>query len=135
MPAHLGVDLIFRTPVAHSMLIVSCSLTQWVGTPPLVSAVSNAGALGMLTALTQPNPEALREAVKKTKSMLRPGVWERSRYGGFGVNITLLPSITVRTGAEESLDVWLTCASARSHIASRLRGLRQGSAVGGRTHL
>ena len=32
---------------------------QWVGTAPLVSAVANAGALGFLTALTQPTPEAL----------------------------------------------------------------------------
>ena len=32
---------------------------QWVGTGELVSAVSNAGALGILTALTQPTPEVL----------------------------------------------------------------------------
>jgi len=40
---------------------------QWVGTPPLVSAVAMSGALGMLTALTQPNPEALREAIRETR--------------------------------------------------------------------
>ena len=67
---------------------------QWVGYPELTAAVSNAGALGVLTALTQPTPQALREAVRKTKSLLKPGVWERSPYGGFAVNITLLPSIT-----------------------------------------
>lgn len=66
---------------------------QWVGTPPLVSAVSNAGGLGILTALTQPSPDALRQAIRKTKSMLKPGIHERSKYGGFGVNLTLLPSI------------------------------------------
>ena len=32
---------------------------QWVGYAELVSAVSNSGALGTLTALTQPTPEAL----------------------------------------------------------------------------
>ena len=32
---------------------------QWVGYAELVSAVSNAGALGILTALTQPTPEDL----------------------------------------------------------------------------
>jgi NAD(P)H-dependent flavin oxidoreductase YrpB (nitropropane dioxygenase family) len=40
---------------------------QWVGTPPLAAAVASAGALGMLTALTQPSPDALREAIKETK--------------------------------------------------------------------
>ncbi|UZJ54655.1 hypothetical protein CBS101457_003975 [Exobasidium rhododendri] len=67
---------------------------QWVGTPVLASAVSNAGGLGIITALTQPSPAALGEAVKKAHAMLRPGVSKRSKYGGLGVNITLLPSIT-----------------------------------------
>jgi NAD(P)H-dependent flavin oxidoreductase YrpB (nitropropane dioxygenase family) len=47
---------------------------QWVGTPPLAAAVASAGALGMLTALTQPSPDALREAIKDT----------RHRIGGSG---------------------------------------------------
>ncbi|KAG8927772.1 hypothetical protein FRC03_011640 [Tulasnella sp. 419] len=57
---------------------------QWVGLPKLVAAVSNAGGLGILTALTQPSPDALREAIKKTKSMTNKP---------FGVNLTLLPAI------------------------------------------
>lgn len=32
---------------------------QWVGRAELVAAVANAGGLGMITALTQPSPEAL----------------------------------------------------------------------------
>jgi len=57
---------------------------QWVGVPQLVAAVSNAGGLGVLTALTQPNPEALRVAIRETRKLTdKP----------FGVNITLLPSI------------------------------------------
>lgn len=32
---------------------------QWVGTAELASAVSNAGALGILAELTQPMPQAL----------------------------------------------------------------------------
>jgi nitronate monooxygenase len=32
---------------------------QWVGRAELASAVSNAGALGILTGLTQPTPEDL----------------------------------------------------------------------------
>lgn len=32
---------------------------QWVGRAELAAAVSNAGGLGVLTALTQPTPDAL----------------------------------------------------------------------------
>jgi NAD(P)H-dependent flavin oxidoreductase YrpB (nitropropane dioxygenase family) len=34
---------------------------QWVGRAELVAAVANAGALGFITALTQPTPEDLRQ--------------------------------------------------------------------------
>ena len=37
---------------------------QWVGYAGLVSAVSNAGALGILTALTQPTPEDLVKEIE-----------------------------------------------------------------------
>lgn len=58
---------------------------QWVGTAALVSAVANAGALGFLTALTQPTPEALVKEIARTRDMTdKP----------FGVNLTILPSIT-----------------------------------------
>lgn len=58
---------------------------QWVGTAELVSAVANAGALGFLTALTQPTPEALVNEIARTREMTdKP----------FGVNLTILPSIT-----------------------------------------
>ena len=58
---------------------------QWVGYAELASAVSNAGGLGILTALTQPNPDALRAEIKRCRAMTSKP---------FGVNITLLPSIT-----------------------------------------
>ncbi|KAG8529684.1 uncharacterized protein KY384_005165 [Bacidia gigantensis] len=57
---------------------------QWVGTAPLASAVSNAGALGILTALTQPTPSALRSEIQKTRSLTT---------SPFGVNLTLLPAL------------------------------------------
>jgi nitronate monooxygenase len=58
---------------------------QWVGTAELVAAVANAGALGFLTALTQPTPEALHAEVLRCREMTdRP----------FGVNLTILPTIT-----------------------------------------
>ena len=57
---------------------------QWVGYAELVSAVSNAGALGILTALTQPTPEDLAKEIERTREMTdRP----------FGVNLTVLPTI------------------------------------------
>ncbi|KAJ1027034.1 hypothetical protein NDA18_003054 [Ustilago nuda] len=68
---------------------------QWVGTPALAAAVSNAGALGTLTALTQPSPEALRRAIRETKSLISEDIRKEreNHYGSFAVNITLLPSI------------------------------------------
>ena len=39
---------------------------QWVGTAELVSAVANAGALGFITALTQPTPDALTREIARS---------------------------------------------------------------------
>lgn len=51
-----------------------------VGTADLASAVSNAGALGIITALTQPTPEKLRAEIEKCREQTdKP----------FGVNITV----------------------------------------------
>jgi nitronate monooxygenase len=64
---------------------------QWVGTAELASAVSNAGGLGILTALTQPTPEDLRKEIERCRTMTdKP----------FGVNITILPAITPPPYAE-----------------------------------
>ena len=57
---------------------------QWVGRATLVSAVANAGALGFITALTQPTPEDL------TREIARCRDWTDKP---FGVNLTILPSI------------------------------------------
>jgi nitronate monooxygenase len=57
---------------------------QWVGRAELVSAVANAGALGFLTALTQPTPAALDAEIKRCRAMT-------DRV--FGVNLTILPSL------------------------------------------
>src|ERR1700744_5150228 len=57
---------------------------MWVGRAELAAAVSNAGGLGILTALTQPTPDALREEIARCRSMTdKP----------FGVNLTILPSV------------------------------------------
>ncbi|KAI9866528.1 MAG: hypothetical protein M1813_001080 [Trichoglossum hirsutum] len=57
---------------------------QWVGYAELASAVSNAGGLGILTALTQPTPEDLRKEIRKCRTMTK---------NPFGVNVTLLPAL------------------------------------------
>jgi NADH:quinone reductase (non-electrogenic) len=57
---------------------------QWVGVAQLASAVSNAGGLGILTALTQPTPEDLSREIARTRALTdRP----------FGVNLTILPTV------------------------------------------
>ena len=57
---------------------------QSVGYAELAGAVSNAGGLGILTALTQPNPSALRAEIERCRSLTdKP----------FGVNITVFPTI------------------------------------------
>ena len=57
---------------------------QWVGRAELSAAVSNAGGLGILTALTQPTPEDLTKEIARCREMTdKP----------FGVNITILPTI------------------------------------------
>jgi len=57
---------------------------QWVGRAELVSAVANAGALGFITALTQPTPEDLAREIARCQEMTdKP----------FGVNLTILPAL------------------------------------------
>ena len=46
---------------------------QWVGTAELASAVSNAGGLGILTALTQPTPDDLRKEIARWQG--HPMTW------------------------------------------------------------
>ena len=56
-----------------------------VGFASLASAVSNAGGLGIITALSQPSPGALRDEIALCRSLTdKP----------FGVNVSVLPSIT-----------------------------------------
>lgn len=57
---------------------------MWVGTAEMASAVSNAGGLGTLTALTQPTPEALVKEIERCRKMTDQP---------FAVNLTLLPAV------------------------------------------
>lgn len=63
---------------------IVCGGMTGVGTASLISAVANAGALGFLTALTQPSPEALSKEIARCRNLTdKP----------FGVNLTILPTI------------------------------------------
>lgn len=63
---------------------IVCGGMTAVGTADLIAPVANAGALGFLTALTQPTPEALAKEIARCRNMTdRP----------FGVNLTILPTL------------------------------------------
>ncbi|AQA21610.1 nitronate monooxygenase [Rhodococcus sp. MTM3W5.2] len=64
---------------------------MWVGRAELVAAVANSGALGFITALTQPTPEDLTKEIARCRDLTdKP----------FGVNLTILPSINPPPYAE-----------------------------------
>jgi nitronate monooxygenase len=64
---------------------------MWVGYAELAAAVSNAGGLGIITALTQPTPDDLRREIDRCRAMTdKP----------FGVNLTILPSVNPPPYAE-----------------------------------
>ena len=63
---------------------IVCGGMTGVGNADLIAAVANAGALGFMTALTQPTPEALLTEIARCQSLTdKP----------FGVNITIMPTI------------------------------------------
>ncbi|KLO12226.1 inosine monophosphate dehydrogenase [Schizopora paradoxa] len=92
---------------------------QWVGLPRLAAAVSNAGGLGILTALTQPSPDALRTAIRETRTLTdKP----------FGVNITILPTIVppdyagfARAAVEEGVRIFETAGSNPGKLVQYLK--------------
>ena len=57
---------------------------HFVGFAELASAVSEAGGLGIITALTQPSSQALADEIAKCKTMTK---------NPFGVNLTFLPML------------------------------------------
>ena len=64
---------------------ITCGGMTRVGKAELIAAVANAGALGFITAHSAGKPEDLAKELKKCREMTdKP----------FGVNLTILPSIT-----------------------------------------
>ena len=78
---------VFTTRITQLLGIdhpVVCGGMTTVGRAELAAAVSNAGALGMVTALTTGSPENLELEIAKTRELTdRP----------FGINLTILPTI------------------------------------------
>jgi len=76
---------------------------QWVGYAELASAVSNAGGLGTITALSQGSPEGLAREIARCRNMTdKP----------FAVNLTMLPAIApvpydeyLRAGIESGVTI------------------------------
>ena len=63
---------------------IVCGGMTAVGKAELIAAVAEAGALGFLTALTQPTPEALAAEIGRVRDLTdKP----------FGVNLTILPTV------------------------------------------
>ncbi|KAJ8106895.1 hypothetical protein ONZ43_g6905 [Nemania bipapillata] len=92
---------------------------QHVGYAELAAAVSNAGGLGILTALTQPTPEDLRKEIQKTRTMTK---------NPFGVNITLLPTLQppdygayAQAVIDEGIKVVETAGNSPGPVISKLK--------------
>lgn len=63
---------------------IVCGGMVAVGRAELIAAVANAGALGFLSALTQPTPESLVKEISRTRDLTD---------APFGVNLTILPTV------------------------------------------
>ena len=75
--------------------------------------------VGILTALTQPSPEALRTAIRETRKLTSKP---------FGVNLTLLPTITpppyeeyARAAVEEGVKIFETAGNNRLSTCISIR--------------
>jgi len=77
----LNTPLTTMLGVRHPIV---CGGMTGLGTADLIGAVANAGALGFLTALTQPTPEDLVTEIQRTRDVTDQP---------FGVNLTLLPTL------------------------------------------
>ncbi|KAF2402967.1 2-nitropropane dioxygenase [Trichodelitschia bisporula] len=92
---------------------------QWVGYAEMAAAVSNAGGLGLLTALTQPTPEDLRKEIRRCKTMTSKP---------FGVNLTLLPAMVppdypayARVIIEEGIKIVETAGNSPGPVIKQLK--------------
>lgn len=92
---------------------------QHVGTADLASAVSNAGALGIITALIFPTPEGLRAEIRRCRTLTSKP---------FAVNITLLPALVppdyaayARVVIEEGVKIVETAGNSPGPVIRQLK--------------
>ena len=101
-----------RFPVVQSGM-------RWVSRAELVAAVSNAGGLGVLSAHTQPDADALRREISRTRALTD---------SPFGVNLTLLSANSgvdvdgyVRVVCEERIPVVETAGGSPARYMDALK--------------
>ncbi|KAJ4417785.1 hypothetical protein N0V82_005951 [Gnomoniopsis sp. IMI 355080] len=92
---------------------------MYVGYAELASAVSNAGGLGIITALIFPTPADLRKEIQKCRTLTK---------NPFGVNITLLPSLNppdygayAQAIIDEGIKVVETAGNSPGPVISKLK--------------
>ncbi|MBN1382628.1 MAG: nitronate monooxygenase [Deltaproteobacteria bacterium] len=92
---------------------------MWISKAELTSAVSNAGALGTMTALSFPDPKDFATEIKKVRQMTK---------NTFAVNLTLLPSFRqvnyddyVDVIINEGITVVETAGNNPEHVIGRLK--------------
>lgn len=92
---------------------------QHVGTADLASAVSNAGALGIITALIFPTPELLRAEIRRCRTLTTKP---------FAVNLTLLPALVppdyaayARVIIEEGVNIVETAGNSPGPVIKQLK--------------
>ena len=98
---------------------ILCGAMQWLTKAELVSAVSNAGGLGVMSSASFPDAEALRAEIKKTKELTdKP----------FAVNLTLMPSLAppdypsyIKVCIEEGIKIMETSGRAPEPYMVRLK--------------
>jgi len=71
---------------------------HWLATARLASAVSEAGGLGLISSLSFPDQEALREEIRRMKQLTKKP---------FGVNLSMLPEIVKVDRTDEILEVMI----------------------------
>jgi len=71
---------------------------HWLATARLASAVSEAGGLGLISSLSFPDQEALREEIRRMKQLTKKP---------FGVNLSMLPEIAKVDRTDEILEVMI----------------------------
>lgn len=98
---------------------ILCGAMQWLTKAELVSAVSNAGGLGVMSSASFPNAEELRAEIIKTKALTdKP----------FAVNLTLMPSLAppdypsyIKVCIEEGIKIMETSGRAPEQYMEQMK--------------